>query len=366
MTYDLNDDWTLAVGGRSTQEDRIFHQLEFNSVAGTCLYDDGTPARAGEPPTTGICRPDFVLDRAALETGFYNNHDVSFDEFTPMVSFTRALEGGDVIDSGSVYFSYSEGFLAGSFNDELNTILVPQAAPLVAYGPEHVDSYEVGFKGTLQDGRTRIATALFYMDYQDKQETVDINNSDGRFGPDDQIEVTANASDVEIYGIELELRTQPWDGGYLALDLAWLNNEYGSYAALDLDSGLVVDRSNLTIEDFSPEWTLNAIVEHAFELGNGATLTPQLGIYYQSEYDFVTAIDRSGPNSYCYQGGYTKARARLTYEPASADWQASLFGSNINDERYFEICGAARTGVFDYRYGPPSRWGLEFVYRWGT
>ena len=242
----------------------------------------------------------------------------------------------------------------------------PALTPLLSYGPEHVDSYEVGFKGTLQDGRTRIATSLFYMDYSDKQETVDVDNSDGRFGPDAQIEVTANASQVDIYGIELELRTQPWDGGFLAVDLAWLQNEYGDYSAFDITTGNAIDRSNLTIEDFSPEWTLNAMVEHAFELGNGATITPQLGLYYQSEYDFVAALDKSGPNSLCYQGGYTKLRARLTYQPAEANWQASLFGSNINDERYLEICGTARAGVYDYRWGAPARWGLEFNYTWGN
>ncbi len=360
VTYDLNDNWTLAVGGRDTHEERTFHQLEFASVEGTCAL--GGP---GEPPITGICVPDYVLNVNALAGGFYNNAFAEFDEFTPMMSFTRQLEGGDTIDSGQVYFSYAQGFLAGSFNDELNVVLEPAAAPLVAYGPELVDSYEVGFKGTLQDGRTRIATAIFYMDYQDKQETVNIDNSDGRFGPDASIEVTANASNVDIYGVELELRTQPWDGGFLAVDLAYLQNDYSDYSAFDLVSGSSEDRSNLTIADFSPDWTLNAMVEHVFELGNGATLTPQLGVYYQSEYDFQGGLE-PGARSVCYQGGYTKMRARLTYEPVDGAWQASLFGSNINDERYFEICGQARSGVFDYRYGAPSRWGLEFNYRWGS
>ena len=360
MTYALNDDWTIAIGGRDTHEERTFHQLEFESVSGTCSL--GGP---GEPPITAICRPDYVLDRNALTGGFYNDAFAEFDEFTPMMSLTRQLAGGDTIDSGQVYFSYAQGFLAGSFNDELNVRLEPAAAPLLAYGPEIVDSFEVGFKGTLQDGRTRIATAIFYMDYQDKQETVSIDNRDGRFGPDASIEVTANASEVDIYGIELELRTQPWDGGFLALDLAYLQNEYSNYTAFDLVSNSAEDRSNLSIADFSPEWTLNAMVEHVFELGNGGTLTPQLGLYYQSEYDFEGGLG-PGARSVCFQPGYTKLRARLTYEPAGGDWQASLFGSNINDERYFEICGEARSGVFDYRYGPPSRWGLEFNYRWGS
>ena len=370
MTYDLNDDWTLAVGGRQTSEDRIFHQLEFNSVTGTCLYDDPNNPNnprsiPGAPPPTGICRPDFALTRDAFTGGFYNNAQASFDEFTPMMSFTRQLEGGDTLDSGSVYFSYSQGFLAGSFNDELNVVREPALAPLVAYGPETVDSYEVGFKGTFQDGQTTLRTALFYMDYQDMQQSVNIDNADGRFGPDSQIEVTSNAANAKIQGFEVELRTQPWDGGFLMVDLAYLDNEFSDYSSFDIVTGGTDDLSGLTIADFSPDWTLNMMVEHQFELANGATITPQLGMYYQSEYDFQGGL-LPGERSVCFQDGYTKLRARVTYEPANADWQASLFGSNIGDERYLQICGTARSGVFDYRYGAPSIWGLEFNYRWGS
>ena len=31
----------------------------------------------------------------------------------------------------------------------------------------------------------------------------------------------------------------------------------------------------------------------------------------------------------------------------------------------YEICGKARSGVFDYRYGDPKMVGLEFQYFWG-
>lgn len=30
----------------------------------------------------------------------------------------------------------------------------------------------------------------------------------------------------------------------------------------------------------------------------------------------------------------------------------------------YEECEFARTGVYDYRYGAPDAWGVEFVARW--
>ena len=361
-TYDLNDDWALDVGIRWTEEQRIFHQLEFPLKPGTCNHKAGA---VNAVPSTQLCAPDYIMTYATtLGSGFYNNAELFFEESTPMISLTRNLGGGDTLEDGMLYFSYAEGFLAGSFNDELNVTLEPALAPLLSYDPEHVKNYEMGFKGTFMDGGLRISSAVFYMDYRDKQETVSIDNSDGRFGGDPSVEITANAATVDIYGLELEVRATTWDGGFLTFDVGYLDNEYGEYGAFDPDSGSTIDRSNLTIEDYSPEWTVNASLEHVFELASGATITPRLGIYFQTEYDFVEGIDKN-TTSYCLQDSYLKLRGRVTYLPADGNWQASLFGSNLTDEVYYEICGGARSGVFDYRYGDPKTVGLEFQYFWG-
>jgi len=363
MTYDLNEDWTLDVGARWTDEDRLFNQIEFPTVASTCSH-----TQPGDPPVTSICAPDYILSQdSVLLGGIYNNSTANFSEVTPMASLTRSLGGGDVLEDGMVYFRYAEGFLSGSFNDGLNTILFPLLEPFYTYDPEHVNNYEIGFKGAFADGRLRLSSAVFFMDYEDKQEGILINNADGQFGDDPFIFVTANAASVDIYGIEFELRASPWDGGFVSLDLGYLKNEFGEFTSFDPDApGGVVDLSNRTIGDYSPEWTLNASVEHAFVLGSGGTLTPQLGLYYQGEYDFASGFVDENVRTDCFQDAYTKLRARVTYDPPEGNWQASLFGSNINDERYFAACSGSRSNVINYRYGQPDTWGLEFVARWGN
>jgi len=154
--------------------------------------------------------------------------------------------------------------------------------------------------------------------------------------------------------------------GFVTFDLGWLDTAYGDFSSFDPNNpgGSPIDQSNVTLETYSPEWTLNASVEHVFDLPNGGSITPRLGLYYQSEYNFQEGLDDTG-NPYCLQDGYTKLRGRITYLPPSSNWQASLFGSNMTDEVYYEICGDARSGVFDYRYGDPQMYGLEFQYFWG-
>jgi iron complex outermembrane receptor protein len=303
-----------------------------------------------------------VLNYGSIfQDGFYNDTGANFTETTPMISLTR-----NVGDDGMVYGLISKGFLSGSFNDELNINLVPELAPLLAYDPETVVNYELGFKGSFADGRVRIAADVFYMDYKDKQETVNIDNFDGRFGGDPDVQITTNAATVEITGIEFELRAALWDGGFISLDVGWLDDEFSDFFSIDPnDPGNPIDLSNTSRETYSADWTINASIEHAFLLGNGATLTPQLGIYWQDDYDFFEQLEESPP-SFCNQPAYAKLRARVSYVPDSGSWQASLFGNNITDKQYFEWCDDGRSGTYAYRYGPPSQWGLEFNYSWGN
>jgi len=363
MEYSINDDWTLDLGARWTDEDRGFHQIELQTAPGTCTHNE-----PGDPPTTDICQPDYILSfESAITEGFFNDTTANFSEVTPTISLTRHLAGGDTLDSGNVYFTISEGFLSGAFNDELNTTLVPELASLLTYQPEHVTNYELGFKGTFNDGLLRFAGDIFYMKYEDKQEQIDIDNADGRFGGDPQVGIVTNAATVDIIGIEAELRLQPWDGGFITFDFSYLDDDYGEFNSFDPDSpGGTIDRSGLTIADYAPDMTINFSIEHAFQLSNGATLTPLLGMYWQDDYEWIGAIDATGPRSACFQEAYAKLRARLTYEPADGNWQAALYGSNIGDKRYFEYCDEARSGIFDYRYGAPDQWGAEFTYRWGS
>jgi iron complex outermembrane receptor protein len=294
-----------------------------------------------------------------------------------MLSLTRNLAGGDTLDSGMIYFLYSEGFLTGGFNLEINSN-VPGIDSLLQYEPESVKNYEVGFKGTLMDGRVQIMADVFYMDYSNRQDQIDIPNPDGAFGIDDPLGVVQNVSNVDVTGLELELRASPWDGGFVSVDLGFLDNEYGEYTypnpSLDNDpaacpagqaSGDLCDLSNTLINDLTADWTLNIGVEHEFQLGNGGTLTPRLNIYASDGIEYQEGLLQSESPGFCYQDSYERVGARVTYVPPAGNWQASLYGQNITDEEILESCAATR-GVYVYRYERPAFWGLEFQARWGA
>ena len=129
----------------------------------------------------------------------------------------------------------------------------------------------------------------------------------------------------------------------------------------DVDNpGEFIDLTNSAIEDRTPEWTLNTSVGHTFVLGNGTQITSQFGVYAQAGYEWMTD-ELDSPDSFCFQDSYSKVRARVTWLPpvnGGLDWEASLFGSNIADERYLADCKVDDpSGTFMVRYDPPSRWG---------
>jgi iron complex outermembrane receptor protein len=389
LTYDINDLWKLDVGARWTNDDRQFWNMEFSGISDLSTYDQecsvgnfvpGTQT-LGVPSSTGVTTlcPSFLATADWYNTvgeGLFNSASASFDDITPMISLTRALNPGNVIEDGMVYVLYSEGFLTGGFNVELNANL-PAAREIQTYQPEHVKNYEVGFKGTFADGRVRLNADVFFMDYSDKQAGVSIPNPDGRYGIDDPLGIKSNVGQVDISGLEFELRASPWDGGFISLDLGLLNNEYGDYSYPNPTAnndpgacgegvlvGTTCDLSGVTIVDLTPDYTINLGIEHQFNLSNGATLTPRLNIYGSGEIEYQERR-LSDPKTPCTQPSYTKVGARLTYEPAGANWRATVFGENITDELIFESCADSRA-IWKYRYERPAYWGFEFAAYFGN
>ena len=366
VVFHLSEQWDLAVGARWMEDKRGQQHIEYNTVRGSC----------NTVVALEMCDVQYVMNRNTMvDNGIHANVSAKFSEVTPMFSVTRHLNPGGSLDSGMIYGTISEGYLTGAFNDELNPNN-PGFRPdqrqaiidIIPYGPEFLTNYEIGFKGTLFGGSLRLSAAVFYMDYTDKQEAIEVDNSDGRFGPDPALEYTQNAADVDITGIEFSLQASPWDGGFVSVDFGYLDSEYSNFQVPDLDNigGPLIDVSASAIANRTPDWTLTVSVEHAFLLSNGATLTPQLGMYAQPDFEWRTGLDvGDADHPICHQPSYEKWRLRASYVPAEGNWQASIFGYNLTDEEILFRCAPIRSGSYGAFYEAPSQWGAEFTMRFG-
>ena len=121
----------------------------------------------------------------------------NFDSVNP-----RFYLSYDVTDDIHLYANVAKGFRSGGIN----------RSNLPPYDPESVWSYEVGSKITAMDNRLSAELALFFSKYDDYQ----ING----FDPTIPAQITSNAGNADIMGLDLYLRYWVTDG----LELGFTGN----------------------------------------------------------------------------------------------------------------------------------------------
>ena len=115
-------------------------------------------------------------------------------------------------DQANVYASAAKGFRTGGFNQENQP----------KYDPEVVWTYELGTKTLFAEGRVSADLAAFYSKYTNYQIIEDLPP------PALPIDITANAGDAKIEGIEWELAWRPGDPWTLNLNGDYLHTAFTS------------------------------------------------------------------------------------------------------------------------------------------
>jgi iron complex outermembrane receptor protein len=287
-------------------------------------------------------------------------------------------------DNLFTYASVSDGFTSAGVTPRIFT--PEQLQPLDG---ERVTSYEIGAKLELFDRKVRINSAVFYMDYAKRltqvtaRECALLNNGvdPGQpvFGlgatdpcpagtPSGNLPLSAGTArngtswffytqaPGEVKGFETEISLFPVRD--LMINVAAGYNEF---------TGDQKDPTRNNYRDPSavlqPKWNLNAGAQYAFQLGNGARLTPRLDWSFQSyRTNGTVSLPQRDPDD--INGGYGLVNARLSYDPADGGWQVALALQNALDKFYWQQLGTAtlRTGLPSTgRVGTPGRpreWSL--------
>jgi iron complex outermembrane recepter protein len=119
----------------------------------------------------------------------------SFSKFTPKVGVDYRPN-----DEIMYYASWSVGYRSGGFSNRASTA----QSTNTPYGPETVDSTELGAKLEFFDKRLAVNAALFYATYKDMQQTTTIPG-----GPTGNQTIVFNVGSAVIKGAELEVTARP-------------------------------------------------------------------------------------------------------------------------------------------------------------
>lgn len=161
---------------------------------------------------------------------------------------------------GSITTGYKPGGF-GSFNIEPGCPGVPfglciadNAVDLPGdFGPETVISYEVGYKGTVLDGRMQISANAFIYDYEDLQAI---------FGVGPRV-IVDNVGQVDGRGIEIDSNTLLTDNFSLRFGMSWFDSEAINVQAFCQNGEILTgsaDAGEGNSIPWAPEWTAFAIL----------------------------------------------------------------------------------------------------------
>ena len=257
-------------------------------------------------------------------------------------------------DEVMTYVQYSTGFKGGGINPR--PFVVQQVQP---FGPEKLDTYELGLKSDLFSRRMRLNLAVFYSNYEDIQLTL---NSCAQFNPPGLPPGTAfpcglpaNVGTAEIKGVELEANFRPLDGLLIDSAVSYLDFEY---TRIDPRAGGPTNPAGVQLDMVSPytpklKWSVGA--QYEISLGSAGTLTPRVDASFQD--DVYTAAVNS---SRTLIKSYTLANARLTWRDSKDTWEGALEATNLTDKYYYtttyELAVAA--AVANAQPGRPREWAV--------
>ncbi len=309
-----------------------------------------------------------------------NGFEVCDTDFLPVPTQTCAIVPGldnvrkenhwtgDIIvqyhltDDVMTYVKLGRGYKAGGF-DERNTF---GTAETEEFEDETVDSYELGAKMTLWDGRARVNLAAFRNEFEDMQ----VSAFTGAAGF-----VTGNAGASTSQGLEID--GQVLLSAALSLRFAWsyLDSTYDSFEDTACHAGQVAawqaaGNTGVCLQDlsgewtqFAPKWSGNLSLNYSTALSDRFEFRGSLDLQYSDEYQ---PVDDNDPAN--VQDAFAKLNARV--ELIGDDrWSVAVLGKNLTDATVsnapndIPLASLGFLGSYFYFTDPPRSFEIQLGYR---
>ena len=316
FTYDLSDTISVSVGGRYTNDKR-------NSVVLRRTFLGGFSDLFGG---TGV----------AVATTSNFNGSATFKDFNPRASISWQPNADN-----NVYFTYSQGFKGGGFDPRGQTTACRNARggactadevfDFMAFDPETVDSFELGWKASLLDNRLNISIAGFVAQYKDVQIPGSVGfDANGDGVNESFIGITSNAADADVNGIEFEgnaLVGKDFAGDGSRFSVNW------SLGVLDAKFNTFIDAFGRDVADQrvfqnTPDITAHMGFNMGLPVGGGMMDFIGLASLRSDASQFEV------PNPFLDQDGFVLVDASIVYTTDDGRYSVGLHGKNLFDKEY--------------------------------
>tara|TARA_B100001540_G_scaffold306844_1_gene319407 strand:+ start:4065 stop:6491 length:2427 start_codon:yes stop_codon:yes gene_type:complete len=330
--YSLNERIKLTAGLRYSQDDKKFSWL--------------IPLNTFREVRPGVPNQIFTLPdglESAAETPL--EAEDSWSKTTG-----RLVAQYQVTDLLMTYLSYSTGYKSGGYDTlDIETAFTP-------FEPEESTMYEWGIKGDLFDGTLRAQVAVFRLEIDNRQRSVESKPP----GQDAAIPKVINGNQT-FDGIELTLDWLPLDTLRLGLVTTYRDQESEWNAFYNSTGELTEDRSK---GDTNNNFTLTADWTPAIPRGN---LTVHVDYVYRenarSESDSDYYPDLDDLPGYFDDEKYLNGR--IAWDDERRNWEFAVWGKNLTDEEYIvDMRNTTRSefGTPVAAISLPRSYGIEVAY----
>lgn len=285
-------------------------------------------------------------DNQSSVSSFVGSYDKDFSNFNPSVVVAYGIN-----DDMNVYGKVETGYKSGGTSQR------SAREELFAQGfdEEEIISYELGLKGEFWGGRGRYNSALFYMEIDGLQSSIQTDpvSPGGRdFLPSDN---------NEVLGAEIDFNLLLTQGLTFSVSYGYLDTELGE-AVLTTDLGLSEVLSDRL--PYAPDHSFFTALDYTRTLDTG---TLGLSVNYGWQDDVGTSVTDNGSfvvDSYGLLGAAVSwSELSLTSIPGT--FRVLLWGRNLLDEEFglsgqtaLEPLGADETQIF----GEPRTYGITLSY----
>lgn len=326
--FDLNDELTLILGYRWSQDDK---DVSYNSRLrdpGGSSFDMFNLLTVGAPvPVAGIAAFDIQ--------GLTANDDIDYGDWAGRIQLDWR-----VTDETLLFASWNRGIKGGNWTALYTQYVNPTA---FKHDEETLYAYEVGIKTELWDGIARLNANLFYYDYEDYQ-------SFSAAGLLAQVQNT----DASNMGGEIELFLTPNEHWDIVLGLSVLDSEVDEIAGPSGGIKEDVEFPN------APSYSINYLFRYNWDALNG-NLALQIDGFYED--DQYLEVQNTVPTEQ-EAGGITNARA--IYTSGDDKWSVTAWVKNLADEdRKAYVLDLGGIGGVTGVYHPPRTYGASFKYNFG-
>ncbi len=295
-TYNVNDQLGLTAGLRWTQDEK-----EFSGGTG------------GFPP-------------------WGEDYGIMLDDSWDQVQGKLGIDY-QVDDDTLLYFSVSQGFMAGGYQARA----VRVADVNTPYDEATVISYEAGIKTELADNRIRLNANYFYADYEDIQENALNPMSSGT--------IRFNVGDAIVQGLEAEMQASPTDNLNIFANLAITDSEYRNLR----DEALAVGMTPGHDVAGTPDAMGGIGFDYTVNLANEGSIV--MGGDYRYQKSHWPGTKQNAPGTKVEELNLVNGFIR--YEMPGGNFDVGVYVRNLNDDEH--IYTGFDFGTFDSAYAAEPR-----------